>query len=259
MLNYGQMLGWARAHSGLISVTGALIIFFSWVITNTFAQRYNRIKAATETAQATFRLYTTLHEQRNQLNSLAMEVIQRSEAGLDASTFSAGRTTNAKLNQARSQFSRDRLSANQMRELWEFTVETSALSRAVGNVTPTSEQIQQILREVEPLYKKLTTLDRMSEEAINNPGWPPDKVMQAVQEYSNYFRSEVLPQVPVLYQRIVDASNARRREADDQLATAKVHAERSSRLAIWVYIIGSVLALTGQAVEKTKPKETSTK
>src|SRR5258706_14333830 len=132
-----QLLTWVRANSGLISVAGALIIFFSWTVTNTLVQRYNRIKAGTESAQSTFRLYTTLHEQRNQLNSLAMEVIQRNEAGMDASIFCAGKTDDRLVNEARKQYSRNRLSAHQVKELMDFTAETDSLSRAVGKSSPT--------------------------------------------------------------------------------------------------------------------------
>lgn len=255
MLHYQNLVHWTTAHSNLISVVGALIIFFSWVITNTFGQRYTRVKAATESAQSTFRLYTTLHEQRNQLNSLAMEVIQRSEAGMGASIFSAGKTTNPVLNEARKQFSRDRLSAHQISELMDFTSEVNALSRAVGNETLTSQAIRQILRDVDPIYQKLRTLETGAEVAINDPDRSPEEVMRAVEAYSNYFRLEALPKVPALYQRIVEASNARNREADSRLASAKLLAERSESFAIWIYAIGSILALTGQVVEKTKPKE----
>jgi len=50
--------------------------------------------------------------------------------------------------------------------------------------------------------------------------------MQAVQAYSDYYRSEALSKVPGFYQRIVDASNLRRNEADAHLASAKLQAER---------------------------------
>jgi hypothetical protein len=255
----GTLLEWAKSNSGVISVTGALIIFFSWAISNTFGQRYNRIKAATESAQSTFRLYRTLHEQRDQLNSLAMEVIQRSEKGPDASRFSPGKTSNTLLDQARKQFSRDRLSAHQVRELMDFTVETNELSRSVGTVSPTSEDIQQILGEVDAVYQALLKFQDSAEQAINAPERSPEEVVLAVQEYSNYYRSEALPKVPEFYRRIVNASNVRRREADAQLAAAKARAERSESLTIWVYVVGSILAITGQAIEKAKPKESPAK
>jgi hypothetical protein len=251
----GHLLAWATSNSGLISVAGALIIFFSWAITNTLVMRYNRIKAATESAQSTFRLYTTLHEQRNQLNSIAMEVIQRSEAGMNASIFGAGRTGDPLLNEARQQYSRDRLSAHQVKELMEFTAEAYSLSRAVGKSSPTSQTIQNILEEVEPVYRKLTEFDRNAARACNDQKLSAAEIMRTVKAYSDYYRSEALPQVPGFYQRIVDASNIRRKEASDHLDSAKSQAQRASRAAVILYILGSVLALSGQAIEKAKPKD----
>ena len=249
-----RLLDWATDHTSIISVVGALVIFFSWVVTNTLGQRYSRVKTATESAQSTFRLYTTLHEQRNQLNSLAMEVIQRGQSGMDASIFSSGRISNPELKQARKQFSLDRLSAHQVKELMDFAAEADALSRAVGNISETSKKIQQILRELDPIYQELTMRERSAENAINSPDQPPVAVMRAVQDYSDYYRLKALPEVPTLYQRVVDAANARQREAVEQLAEAKARADRSSDLAIWLYAIGSLLALTGQTVEKVSHK-----
>ena len=49
---------------------GAIIIFFSWILTNTIQQRYTALKQSLETAQGNFRLYNTLHEVRGMVNSV---------------------------------------------------------------------------------------------------------------------------------------------------------------------------------------------
>src|SRR4051812_16500866 len=71
---------WIVLNSGLVSVLGALIIFFSWSITNTLGQRYARLKQSVEAGDATFRLYTSLHELRDSLNSVIMETVYAREA-----------------------------------------------------------------------------------------------------------------------------------------------------------------------------------
>jgi hypothetical protein len=250
-----HLLLWARAHSGLVSISGALVIFFSWVITNTLGQRYNAIKSTTESAQATFRLYTTLHEQRNQLNSLAMEVIQRNDAGSDATMFSAGPARDHERMIAVKQFNMDVLVAHQVNELMDFTVETNALSRSAGTSTRASDQIVQVLKEVDPIYQKLHELRKTAEQVIADPNSPLQEVKSTTEAYRTYLRSEAVPKVPGLYERIVDASNIRRREAEAELKSAKTKAERAAKFAIGVYVFGSLLALAGQAIEKTKPKE----
>ncbi|MBK8040719.1 MAG: hypothetical protein IPK22_26840 [Verrucomicrobiaceae bacterium] len=255
MTTADTILAWARTNSGIISVAGALIIFFSWVITNTLGQRYSRMKAATESAQATFRLYTTLHEQRNQLNSVAMEIIQRREAGVNASILGAGKTGDTVTDEARKDYGLTRLSAHQVRELMDFTGETHALSRAVGEQSSASAEIEALLIEVGDLHRNLISREREAETAVNSPNLDPAKLRETVQSYSEHFRSVALPRVPKLYGRIVDSSNKRAEEASQYLDTAKAQAELAGKISIFLYVIGSCLALIGQAIEKTKPKD----
>ena len=84
---------WLVDNAGLISVIGALIIFFSWTITNTLGQRYTRLKQSVEAAESTFRLYTALHELRDSLSSVAMEAVYAREAAEQAGNEYAGPRT----------------------------------------------------------------------------------------------------------------------------------------------------------------------
>ena len=69
---------------------GAIIIFSSWAVTNGLTQRFSNLKLSLESARSSFRLYTTLHELREMVNSLGMEVVQGLPKGINASRFRAG-------------------------------------------------------------------------------------------------------------------------------------------------------------------------
>jgi hypothetical protein len=141
----------------------------------------------------------------------------------------------------------------------DFTSETHALSRAVGKRSSTSEEIEALLSEVSKLYQGLAEYDREAEASINAQDLEPEKVMAAVQSYMDHYRSIVLPRVPKLYERIVAASNTRNDEASHYLDVAKAQAERAGKISIFLYVLGSCLALTGQTIEKTKPKDDKTR
>src|SRR5438046_10649475 len=107
---YSGALKWAQNNGGLISTLGALIIFFSWVVTNTLGQKYGRVKSSVESGQSTFRLYTTFNELRGSLNSLAMEVLQFKN-DTEARISAPEKETESEVDVARESFSLTRISA----------------------------------------------------------------------------------------------------------------------------------------------------
>jgi hypothetical protein len=248
-----RLLEWARTNAGVISTVGALIVFFSWAVTNTLGQRYGRLKASLETGQSTFRLYTTLHELRDQLNSLAMEVVQSRKA-TDASRFTSGSTADVGLDTARARFDQTRLSAHQIKELMDFTAETHSFSRAASTTTAMSHTIDGLLGEVGKLADATSRLLAEAERHHTNRPEDREPFLNASARYVEFVRNEAIPQVGPFFQRIVDAANARRREAEDELARARSRSERASRVALVLYVFGSVLVIGGQFVDKTRPK-----
>lgn len=248
-------------NAGLISVVGALILFFSWVITNTFGVRYTRLKQSVENAESTFRLYQTLHGLRDQLNSLAMEVVHGRKAA-DASRFRSGQTGNTEFDAARERFDLTRLSAHQITELNDFAGEMSEFSRAVGSDTSASADIIRIAVEVSEISTKVREKERRVEELSLSDSSDPSDMRKAIDDYVDYVRNAAIPKMPELFRQAVEASNTRRREGAHQLALAKTNAQRASRVATALYIAGTLLVLGGQYLDKVygkkaKPASTS--
>jgi hypothetical protein len=250
---YLSTLSWTQNNAGVISVVGALIIFFSWMVTNTLGQKYSRLKSSIESAQSTFRLQTKLNELRNSLNSLAMEVVQQKNSS-DASIFMPGRTGDSEIDRMRTNFSLTRLSAHQVNELMDFTVETHSFSCSVGTTTEASQKIESLLKEVDQIYSKAIAKER-EVETTWQPGTSPleEKFTVEAQNYIRFIRNEAIPHVPRLYKEIVSASNTRH-EQGRRLTESKRRFEKATKAALWLYVLGSVLALGGQYLDKTKPK-----
>ena len=242
------VIGWMATNAGLFSVVGALIIFFSWAVTNTLAQRYTRLKQSVETAEGTFRLYTTLHELRNQQNSLVMEILQIKEE-VSRNRQSAQRS-NTERHDVLNEYNRTWLSAHQIKELMDFTAQTSDFSNAVGTNTQTTHDIERIRGDVWELYSAVLQRERLA-EAQRREEQPDLRTLRtAVDEYVRYVRRDAVPRVGSLYEAIVNASNKRREEGRAQLERARKNANRATRIALVLYVIGSIFALGGQYLDE---------
>jgi hypothetical protein len=115
--------------------------------------------------------------------------------------------------------------------------------------------VDAIRREVENLYFPLLDLERAAENQLNNSRGKIDEPGSAIDQYITHVRSNAIPKIGALYQRIVDLSNKRQEEGCVELRRAKSKADLSNRVAFVLYLIGSVLALGGQYFDKIDKKE----
>lgn len=247
---------WLIANAGLISVIGALIIFFSWIVTNTLGQRYSRLKQSVETADSNFRLYTSLHELRDSLNSVARETIYAREAA-ERNLRSANDAEESELRVLRRNYSLTQMSAHQIKELMDFAVQTIDYSSSVGTATDTSQKIETLKDEIYRVYAKARDLDRAVEIA-NGPSPSLPSLLQALELYTAYVRNDAIPRVGKLYEGIVDLSNKRHEEGREELAQAKRNAGIAANAALALYLVGSSLALGGQYLDKVYKKKVET-
>jgi hypothetical protein len=247
---------WLVDNAGMISVFGALVIFFSWVVTNTLGQRYSRMKQSAETAESTFRLYTTLHELRSSLNSVASETVY----GREAAERNQGETRyrdkeEEEIALLRRRYDHTRLSAHQINELMDFANQTLEVSNGIGTSSETAQRIETIYHEIYEVYWRVHELDRVVQLANATPKPDISKLRPAVEQYDTVVRQIVNDRVPDLFRRIAEASNTRREEGRFHLADTKKNAERAARVGLILYILGSMLALGGQYVDKVqKPR-----
>lgn len=189
---------------------GGIIIFFSWVLTNTFHQNYMDLKKSLDSAKGTFRLYNTLHELRAMINSVAAEVIQRHPNENEASRFISGKHSNADIEGIKHEFSRTYLSAQQVKELMAFTTEVHALSIATDDASSTHKKIQNIMNQVGELTQRHRQFEQAAENELNRSNTFTDvSQFEAINTYIEVYKREILPQVPKFYTEIAGLSNTR--------------------------------------------------
>jgi len=247
---------WLAANAGIISIVGALVIFFSWTVTNTLGQRYSRLKQSVETADGTFRLYTTLHDLRGSLNSVAMETVYAREAAESSHNQTVSRESiRVEVDALRRDYTHTRLSAHQIIELMDFTSQTLAFSAGVGTETATAKQIQNLHDDIYAMYREVQDRDRAVEAANSTPEPDVRQLRPVVTEYVSFVRHDAIPRVRGFYQAITNACNTRQNEGREQLARSQRNAARAARVALALYIVGSLLVLSGQYFDKVHKKD----
>jgi hypothetical protein len=211
------------------------------------------MKQSVETAESTFRLYSTLHESRDQINSVAMETVYvRNKLDQDA------RITNSQLpdiKRMRSEYDQARRSARQIRELMDFTVQTVDFSAGVGTDTKAARSINVIAGDISKRYEEVRKRDRAAEAQASQEDPDVSKLGPLIEEYVRYVRSEAIPRVRGFFEQITEVSNKRREEGRAQLTRARRNATWASRTALILYIVGSILVLGGQYLDKVYNKK----
>lgn len=228
---------------------GGIIIFFSWVITNTIHQNYKDLKKSLESANGNFRLYNTLHEIRGMVDSVAAEVIKRNPNDMEASRFRSGKHWHEEIERIRNEFDMVNLNARQVKNLMDFTAEVNALSLATDDDTSTHDQVQSMLREVGKLQDAYFELERPAKVELNksNTFDSPDNFVE-IPKYISSYRNHILPLVPDLFRRIVNLSNERKEEAELKLSRLKKRSKIMKYVSMVSYIIGTVLILWNKLI-----------
>ena len=233
-----------------MEVLGAMIIFFSWVVTNALTQRYVNLKLSLESSQRSFRLYNTLHELRSMINSLGLEIIQGLPKGIDATRFRAGRHHIDDVEAMRETFCVERVSAHQVRELIDFIFQTIELADTVRKDSHTSKEIQQELLAVEECRDELQKLESEAETELGRSNsFESHNEFIAIPAYVKFFRDQVLPRVPEFYRRIVELSNQTQEQARMALKRAQLQARVAKYASLALYAAGSLLILTSKLAE----------
>jgi len=239
-----------KKYGSTISVIGALVLFFSWSVKNTLYEKYAHLKSSIQSAEQNFNLYSTLHELRGNINSLATEIVQQ-RFSRDASQYQAGLTGNHDIDESRHKFDMARLNAYQLRELMDFTGRTYDVSHSVRDQSKIADSIKMTMDEIMALRDSVRVLEKAVENIGNvRPEDAPFSLFPAINNYCDFWHYASENRVRFLYPRIVDLSNKRSMEVHGILLKAEDRAALAESWSTYLYILGTLMALGGQAIDK---------
>lgn len=245
---------WLQEYPGFLSVIGALILFFNWLISNTLQASYMSWKSSIEQADRHNCLSYMFAQIRDLLLSVTSEIWKPRCPPQNDQLI---RGIENEYSGALDSMSRTRLNATRVNELNEFCIRELTFSRSPATVMNAAFELQQIQNESQQLFQRLCeafgVVDGIIKEVQAMDPRPPDQVQRAItaiNECEAAYRNEILPKVAPLCDRAVMAANKLRRDIYVELQSHQRRAKVFSSVAIWIYILGSIVVVAGQVGDK---------
>jgi hypothetical protein len=234
--------------AGAITTTGALVIFFSWLVSNTLKEAYARRKRAIEEAKVYHQLFQAIRHLQQNIHTVTHELVgPRLIDELEKQKPSE----NGALLAASKRLLLKRLSAEQLNQLASLAGIALNFSNSIPGATDASISLASLTVQSCDLSSAVSISERRADHILNRALRSEDSgltesALVAVAEHENFYLKEVLPQIPKLMEEAAAAINKRQEEAEVALLRVKRRAESSSRVALYLYVLGSLLALAGQ-------------
>jgi hypothetical protein len=248
-----------KPYGVLLSTCGTLLIFFSWLATNTLGERFKKAKTAYETAIEKRRLYHTLDEIQGAARSIAAQVInlhrdsQRLAASLDPRRDEQAMRDQHEHDELRLDLVSTVVNADQIdrgKSFFDIVLDqpgpSTKSSVAHKLILENSAKIRSLLNEKKAIVEQMQT---------NFARYTPsgEVSMQDVRKEHNRLNQAykaILQPFGPLAQAAVDATNARENELRTEYSKAKARSTTASQVSIYLYIIGTALVLIGTVLDK---------
>jgi hypothetical protein len=240
-----------KLYADLVSVAGAGIVFFSWIITNSFQQRYQGAKSSVETAQAENRLFSEIKDMQQSFRGLGGQLLNLS---IDLQRRDKSAETRDEKYLRREQFILQVASLRNNASQIDFGSRFCSIALDLTRVLTHKSDAVSRLRNASVEMTSLRTAknDLMNKiGALVHPGRPiDDDTSEEYRRLDRIYRDELLPGFAPALDAAVNATNVIYREVEDQLATLKRRAKLMSRVAFVAYIFGTAAVILGRVLEK---------
>ena len=155
-----QLVALSRPWAGLLTVAGALVLVFSWLIDNTLRHRYSKLAQALESGKTERHLFGILSEIRQSVSRIEFEVVRKS--GLQSADDPFG----TQLLMLDHQLLSIRHRVDEVRELNETMHRGLQSSKKHPSKSRASLDIERVSREVSEIYDYLLKLDQAADSAM---------------------------------------------------------------------------------------------
>lgn len=242
-----------KPYGDLISAIGALLLFFSWLATNTFGEQFKSAKDSYEKANGTLRLHQKLDSIYSSIQSvggsavymlkdlaqLRFENLSPRDRDKDRATYEA--------NDLIWRFAATETNARQIdwgSAFCALTLEQSAIDKDQGNW---ATSLREACRSIDLLREqKDQIIARASAALRSDDNSSAELKFQIAQDELR----PLMDEFGSLLQLVVKASNTRQEELQVALHKAAARAELAKRVAVGFYVIGSIMVLAGTAIGK---------
>jgi hypothetical protein len=241
----------------LIAVLGALILFFSWIITNTFGEKLKAATSAYSDAERDHDIFYKLHDMKHDIATIITHVIQ---VGQDvdgirnqAQSLSGDdpQSNHRVINGLRHEIALASLSAQQLDRARDFHfLHTKRLAQSADATVNTERN--RLFQQLDSFYSRKNTL--LVEMNHNyQAAQEADRLESGLEEHARLqqlIRDECLEPLGFVLKQLVSYYNEESSRLLKERKKAKQQDNKAKRLALILYIVGTIFALGGTVIEK---------
>jgi hypothetical protein len=243
----------------LLSTCGALLIFFSWLATNTLGERFKKAKTAYETARDKRYLYRTLNEIQGSNRGVAAQVInlhldcQRLAASLDPRRDEQAVRDRYEHDELRLQLVSTSINAGQIDQAnSRFNIDFDQPDPNTKSSLPHKQLLESCAKIRGLLNEKNAVVKQMWANLARHTPSGKVSLQDVIKEHrrlGDAYTAILEPFGPLL-EAAVDATNARENELRKEYSKAKARSTKASQVSIYLYIVGTALVLLGTVLDK---------
>ncbi len=252
------MLQAIKPYGELLSVLGALVLFFSWITTNLIAEQFKSAKLAFEAAADKRVNQQLLMDLKGDVESVAAEAINARLSLIDLELRSdpnSGEPAKQEWYEHRAlnlQLASTRLNARQIdhgNNFCNLTIEHSLVGEEQSDAQMKLGEACSSIHSLKSKKDQLVERMEINVQSYNSQNVAVEVVEERHSALEDEYRILLEPFGGFL-QSAVDASNERGEELRSELERARKKDSAAKRVALIFYVSGSVMALAGAALSK---------
>lgn len=252
------MLEALKPYGDLVSVLGALLLFFSWITTNLVAEKFKSAKAAYEAAAEKRVIRQMLTELKGDVESVAAEAINARLSLVELELRSDPQSSDLERREWYGhrnlilRLASTGLNARQIdygNNFCNLTIEHSLVGEEQSTAQAKLGEACSDISRLKSMKDQLIERMEINLQSYNTE----NTALKIIEDRHSALRGEyrsLLEPFPSMLKKAVDASNEREDELREELERASGSNAAAKRVAVLLYVSGSVMVLSGQVLSK---------
>lgn len=254
--SFRRALNWSRRWGAMISVSGGLIIFLSWVADRGFREDYARVKAAVENASRDHKMLMTLLSIRQEMRVLNTSPPPPIPLTRGMPVVLPPRKLSVEEARSLHHFGQldivlfvdHRDGMNALKSLSESVPFPSPAGGTINaEAARAAAVVDDLQRQGLSAVNAITRADQTKQPADLDTAI--DLVVKYLDAITSYLNGPPFVQAEWLWR----AEDVRMQEAEAEIERLKNRQETSRSVVLVLYVVGTILVLFGQFLDKTKP------
>lgn len=248
----------AKLIGDLVSILGAAIVFFSWILTNTLQQDYQSTKANVQRAASDHRVHQSFMVLKGVTESIAYDVadLEKKVAELSNELREDHQESRPvidpnqqRLEDIQRRFERAAWNSHNIDLGYEFCiVPLSTIGQALsGDAT---EKLKTACQAIKYLQDERNKIFLKASGLLRDQKTLSEESATSIRDLIKSYSDSISPRLEPAMLKVVEASNMLFAQMRSELEVATTRANLASNISLFTYILGTVLVLAGRLIDK---------